>query len=254
MSPPPFEVGGALPPSLCRHVRESRPWPHRPSPPHPPASSPPPSPTASPPSPTPPPPPPSPPALPPPPTPSSTHPGPGPRKKTNAPKFLREATVSRFIGHQSAILGAVEVHERALYCLWPEHPLRRLCIELANHPYYTNFNLCLILVNCVTLMIESGRTLGTNYAFTDLNSSLNAIDATFAAFFSLRDARQNRSGWAALRGPLVVPALLLEHPRRHRRLVCATQLHSVDVQLHLHPRPAPHPPLEGRRPTSPVCV
>ena len=146
------------------------------------------------------------------------------RTKTNVPKFMRQASmaVGRHGAHQSAILGAVEVHERALFCLWPDHPLRRLCIELANAPLYTNFNLALILINCGTLMLESGRTLGSDYDFSTLNSTLNCIDAFFAAAFSLElvvkviaggfvfagSSSYLRSSWNCLDGLVVLFALL----------------------------------------------
>ena len=137
------------------------------------------------------------------PTPSAHFPSHSPLRprKPNAPKFLRQATVARHAGHQSAILGAVEVHGRALYCLWPEHPLRRLAIEVANSPWYTNFNLCLIVINCCTLMVESGRTLGSAYSFDDLNSTLNCIDAFFASAFTLELLVKVLAGGLLYAGP-----------------------------------------------------
>ena len=125
-------------------------------------------------------------------------------RKPNMPKFMRQSTVAQGKynnGHQSAILNGVEIHDRALYCLWPDHPIRRAAIELANHPYYTWFNLTLIMLNCVVLMAESGRTLGGTYNFDTINNSFNAIDAIFAAFFTLEMIVKMIAGGIAFAGP-----------------------------------------------------
>ena len=125
-------------------------------------------------------------------------------RKPNMPKFMRQATVAQGKynnGHQSAILNGVEIHDRALYCLWPDQPLRRAAIELANNPYYTNFNLTLILLNCIVLMAESGRQLGGTYNFHTINNSFNSVDAIFAAFFTLEMLVKMVAGGVVFAGP-----------------------------------------------------
>ena len=125
-------------------------------------------------------------------------------RKPNMPKFMRQATVAQGKynnGHQSAILNGIEIHDRALYCLWPDHPLRRAAIELANNPYYTWFNLTLIMLNCGVLMAESGRTLGGTYNFHTTDNAFNAVDAIFASFFTLEMTVKMIAGGLAFAGP-----------------------------------------------------
>ena len=120
------------------------------------------------------------------------------------PKFMRQATAAQGKynnGHQSAILNGIEIHDRALYCLWPDHPLRRAAIELANNPYYTWFNLTLIMLNCGVLMAESGRTLGGTYNFATANNAFNSIDAIFASFFTLEMLVKMVAGGLVFAGP-----------------------------------------------------
>ena len=138
-------------------------------------------------------------------TPSSSHPpARTAARKPNMPKFMRQATAAQGKynnGHQSAILNGIEIHDRALYCLWPDHPIRRTAIELANHPYYTWFNLTLIMLNCGVLMTESGRSLGSTYNFDTMNNALNSIDAMFASFFTLEMLVKMIAGGLFFAGP-----------------------------------------------------
>lgn len=53
-------------------------------------------------------------------------------------------------------------YQRALCCLDRYHPIRRFCLAVASSPYFTNFILFVILLNCGVLVLQSGNITPNN--------------------------------------------------------------------------------------------
>jgi hypothetical protein len=103
----------------------------------------------------------------------------------------------------SALYLNTEVSERALLCLWPNHPLRRAAIWLAQWPWFVRFNLLAIAMNCVLLMVDNS-TRNTSQAYTadgSEESTLAIFDLCFVIIFTFEMLVRTVAGGFIFAGP-----------------------------------------------------
>ena len=94
-----------------------------------------------------------------------------------------------------------EMTERTLFLFWPDGIIRQYCIQLASSKYYVNFNLFIILCNCVTMGLASGHISSESYGFASQATALNTFDASFSIIFTIELCVKCIAGGFIFAGP-----------------------------------------------------